>query len=149
LDGLRLWCKHDGHDGRPPADKFQFRFLIQDIDFPNDWLSSAERNLTRTKSGFFEAKAELAAILRGYGGAPARKEHSVLEFRRTALQEHKFRIGQTVYFTSRPIGHMAANSTYEVVKLLPSDGADYQYRIKNSNEAFERVARESQLEFMG
>ena len=68
------------------------------------------------------------------------------EFRRTALKEHKFQIGQTVYFTSRPIGHMAANSTYEVVRLLPSDGADYQYRIKNPNEAFERVARESQLE---
>ena len=63
------------------------------------------------------------------------------------MQEHKFQIGQTVYFTSRPIGHMVANSTYEVVKLLPSDGADYQYRIKNANEAFERVARESQLEF--
>ncbi len=62
------------------------------------------------------------------------------------MKEHKFQIGQTVYFTSRPIGHMAANSTYEVVRLLPSDGADYQYRIKNPNEAFERVARESQLE---
>jgi hypothetical protein len=68
------------------------------------------------------------------------------EFRRIALKEHKFEIGQTVYFTSRPIGHMAANSTYQVVKLLPSDGADYQYRIKSSTEAFERVARESQLE---
>jgi hypothetical protein len=66
--------------------------------------------------------------------------------RKTALKEHKFRIGQSVYFTSRPIGHMIANSTYEVVKLLPSDGADYQYRIKNPKEAFERVARESQLE---
>jgi hypothetical protein len=69
------------------------------------------------------------------------------EFRRTALKEHKFQIGQTVLFTSRPIGHMAANSTYEVVRLLPSDGADYQYRIKSANEAFERVARESQLEY--
>ena len=39
------------------------------------------------------------------------------------MQEHRFQIGQTVYFTSRPIGHMVANSTYEVVKLLPSDGA--------------------------
>ncbi len=66
--------------------------------------------------------------------------------RRTSLREHKYRIGQSVYFTSRPLGHMIANSTYEVVKLLPSDGADYQYRIKNSKEAFERVARESQLE---
>jgi hypothetical protein len=33
-----------------------------------------------------------------------------------------------------------------VVKLLPSDGEDYQYRIKNPGEAFERVAKESQLE---
>jgi hypothetical protein len=41
---------------------------------------------------------------------------------------------------------MIAGSTYEVVKLLPSDGTDYQYRIKNSKEAFERVARESQLD---
>jgi hypothetical protein len=65
------------------------------------------------------------------------------------LKEHKFEIGASVYFTSRPIGHMVANSTYEVVKLLPSDGADYQYRIKNPKEAFERVDRESQLEYTG
>jgi hypothetical protein len=71
------------------------------------------------------------------------------EFRRIALKEHKFQIGQTVYFTSRPVGHMAANSTYQVVRLLPSDGSDYQYRIKNPKEAFERVARESQLEYTG
>ena len=71
----------------------------------------------------------------------------LFEFRRTVLKEHKFQIGQTVYFTSRPIGNMDTNSSYEVVKLLPSDGADYQYRIKSSKEAFERVARESQLEF--
>ena len=67
-------------------------------------------------------------------------------FRRPELKEHKFRIGQTVYFTSRPIGHMAAGDTYEIVKLLPSDGEDYQYRIKSASEAFERVAKESQLD---
>jgi hypothetical protein len=68
------------------------------------------------------------------------------EFRRSALKEHKFRIGQTVYFTSRPIGQMAADGAYQVVKLLPSDGDDYQYRIKSASEAFERVAKESQLD---
>lgn len=62
------------------------------------------------------------------------------------MKEHKFHIGQTVYFTSRPIGHMAVNDSYQVVKLLPSEGDDYQYRIKSANEAFERVAKESQLE---
>ena len=62
------------------------------------------------------------------------------------MKEHKFQIGQVVFFTSRPIGHMAANSSYKVVKLLPSDGDDYQYRIKSAGEAFERVAKESQLD---
>ena len=62
------------------------------------------------------------------------------------MKEHKFQIGQHVFFTPRPIGHMAANSTYQVVKLLPSDGEDYQYRIKSAGEAFERVAKESQLD---
>ena len=32
------------------------------------------------------------------------------------------------------------------MKLLPPDGDEYQYRIKNTEEAFERVAKESQLD---
>jgi hypothetical protein len=70
----------------------------------------------------------------------------VFEFESPMLKTHKFQIGQTVFFTSRPIGHMAVNDTYLIVKLLPSDGEDYQYRIKSANEAFERVAKESQLD---
>jgi hypothetical protein len=63
------------------------------------------------------------------------------------LRTHKFRVGQTVLYTSSPISRPGASGTYKVVRLLPSDGDDYQYRIKNSGEAFERVAKESQLEF--
>jgi hypothetical protein len=62
------------------------------------------------------------------------------------FRAHKFRVGQTVLYTSSPITRPGASGTYKVVKLLPSDGDDYQYRIKNSGEAFERVAKESQLE---
>jgi hypothetical protein len=62
------------------------------------------------------------------------------------LRTHKFRVGQAVLYTSSPISRPGASGTYKVVKLLPSDGDDYQYRIKNTGEAFERVARESQLE---
>jgi hypothetical protein len=62
------------------------------------------------------------------------------------LRAHKFRVGQTVLYTSSPISRPGASGTYKVVRLLPSDGDDYQYRIKNSGEAFERVAKESQLE---
>jgi hypothetical protein len=62
------------------------------------------------------------------------------------LRSHRFRVGQTVFYTSSPISRPGATGSYEVVRLLPSDGEDYQYRIKNPGEAFERVAKESQLE---
>lgn len=66
--------------------------------------------------------------------------------RSSALRAHKFRVGQTVFYTSSPITRPGATGSYKVVRLLPSDGDDYQYRIKNPGEAFERVAKESQLE---
>jgi hypothetical protein len=66
--------------------------------------------------------------------------------RAPSLQTHRFQVGQTVFYTSSPISRPGASGSYEVVKLLPSDGDDYQYRIKNPGEAFERVAKESQLE---
>jgi hypothetical protein len=62
------------------------------------------------------------------------------------VRAHKYRVGETVYFTSPSFGRAAATGSYTVVKLLPSEGDDYQYRIKNSDEAFERVAKESQLD---
>jgi hypothetical protein len=62
------------------------------------------------------------------------------------LKSHKFQVGEAVYYTSPTFGRAAATGNYTVVKLLPSEGEDYQYRIKSSGEAFERVAKESQLE---
>jgi hypothetical protein len=64
----------------------------------------------------------------------------------SALKTHKYRVGQTVFYTSSPISRPGASGSYQVVRLLPSDGDDYQYRIKNPGEAFERVAKESQLD---
>ncbi len=59
--------------------------------------------------------------------------------------KHKFPIGATVYFTASNVSRPAASGTYEVIRLLPTEGDDFQYRIKSSTEAFERVAKESQL----
>lgn len=58
---------------------------------------------------------------------------------------HKFRVGEIVRLTSSNVVRPAASSTFEVVRLLPTEGDDFQYRIKSDKEAFERVARESQL----
>jgi hypothetical protein len=62
------------------------------------------------------------------------------------LKSHKYHVGDVVYYTSPSFGRAAATGSYTVIKLLPSEGDDYQYRIKNTDEAFERVAKESQLD---
>ncbi len=59
--------------------------------------------------------------------------------------KHKFVVGENVYFTASNIARPAAGGIYEIIRLLPTDGADCQYRIKSTSEAFERVAKESQL----
>lgn len=62
------------------------------------------------------------------------------------VKSHKYIVGDTVYFNSPSFGRAAATGSYTIVKLLPSEGDDYQYRIKSTGEAFERVAKESQLD---
>ena len=64
----------------------------------------------------------------------------------TIILRHKSHVGDIVYYTSPSFGRAAATGSYTVVKLLPSEGDDHQYRIKNTDEAFERVAKESQLD---
>ena len=46
--------------------------------------------------------------------------------------KHKYTVGETVYFTASNVARPAASGTYEVIRLLPTDGDDCQYRIKNS-----------------
>jgi len=75
------------------------------------------------------------------GTVKRRRQSCVME---RALK-HKFTVGETVYFTASNVARPAASGTYEVIRLLPTDGDDCQYRIKSSTEAFERVAKESQL----
>lgn len=61
------------------------------------------------------------------------------------MHEHKFKVGQSVSFTSGPFGRGGPNSVYKIVQLLPPEGDDNQYRIKSAAEPHERVVRESQL----
>jgi hypothetical protein len=63
-----------------------------------------------------------------------------------SMHEHKFKVGQSVSFTSGPFGRGGANGVYTVTHLLPPEGDDNQYRIKNAAEPHERVVKESQLD---
>lgn len=62
------------------------------------------------------------------------------------MNGHKYMVGQTVHYTGGTFGRFGASGSYKVVKLLPSEGEDYQYRIKRADEPYERVAKESQLD---
>jgi hypothetical protein len=62
------------------------------------------------------------------------------------LKGHRYTLGQSVRYTSGPFARQAATGNFRIVKLLPSDGEEFQYRIKSISEAFERVAKESQLD---
>jgi hypothetical protein len=44
------------------------------------------------------------------------------------------------------LGRGGATGVYEVVRLLPTEGDEQQYRIKSMTEPHERVAKQSQLE---
>jgi hypothetical protein len=62
------------------------------------------------------------------------------------VTDHKFAVGQTVY-VSLGLGRAAKNrsSAFNVVRLLPAERNDHQYRIKSALDGHERVVKESQL----
>ncbi|HJS06496.1 MAG TPA: hypothetical protein VJ809_02525 [Pirellulales bacterium] len=59
---------------------------------------------------------------------------------------HKYKVGETVHYTSNVMRRFAARGGFLIVKLLPPEGAELQYRIKSAAEPHERVAKESQLD---
>ena len=55
---------------------------------------------------------------------------------------YKFQIGQTV-FVNPSLGQPGGACT--VTRKLPERDGEFAYRVKNSNEPYERVVGESQL----
>lgn len=69
-----------------------------------------------------------------------------LPTRERAVSNAKFKVGQMVDFNpARPA--MPVAREYKILRLLPMEGREQQYRIKSIAELFERIARESELSF--
>jgi hypothetical protein len=47
-----------------------------------------------------------------------------------SVDEHKFKVGQTVIYTAGPFGRGDTNGICKVTQLLPPEGNDNQYRTK-------------------
>lgn len=61
------------------------------------------------------------------------------------MSEHKYKVGQTVTFAPGRSSMQAWSSRYTIIKLLPPEGGQNQYRIKGVSEVFERMAKETDL----
>jgi hypothetical protein len=59
------------------------------------------------------------------------------------MPSHKFDVGEFVNF--RPASRNVPGGAYEVIKQLPHNGREFEYRIKSANEEHDRVAGESEL----
>jgi hypothetical protein len=59
---------------------------------------------------------------------------------------HKFKVGQSVRFDPNTWYYRnTVPGSYEVRMQLPELNGEFEYRVKSSNEAHERVATESQI----
>jgi len=137
----------------------QFCHPVAELRSPPYFTFSGENPKQLKNNGFFiyfaarkgRQSGRFVIVLRlvhGSGRRPASAQQSGpwrgVETERY-LKLHKFRVGEIVKLTTSNVARPAAGNTFEVVRLMPTDGEDCQYRIKHENEAFERVARESQL----
>ena len=61
------------------------------------------------------------------------------------MAHHKYKVGQLVDFAPNRSGMPASGRQYEILRLLPPEAGQFLYRVKSKAEAFERIARESEL----
>ena len=61
------------------------------------------------------------------------------------MTPHKFAVGERVEFHPGRYEGNVPRGIFAVERLLPSENADNQYRVKNVRDNHERVVRESQL----
>jgi hypothetical protein len=59
---------------------------------------------------------------------------------------NRFRSGQTVRLVRSLSLRAAAEGEFKVVRPLPDDGGETQYRIKSVREPHDRVVKESDLQ---
>jgi hypothetical protein len=62
-----------------------------------------------------------------------------------SMTYHKFKVGQTVNLIPNRLDRHLPSGAYTVLRLLPIEGLDIRYRVRNSRDGHERVVLEGQL----
>jgi hypothetical protein len=61
------------------------------------------------------------------------------------MASHKYTVGQSLVFSPRRLGHHEGIQSCEIVRCLPFESGEFQYRIRCGHDKVERIVRESQL----
>ena len=61
------------------------------------------------------------------------------------MARHTFTVGQSIEFVPGRYDGSAPAGMYTVVRQLPNDAMDREYRVKNTRDGHERIVRESQM----
>jgi hypothetical protein len=61
------------------------------------------------------------------------------------MMSHKFKVGQTVNIIPNRLDRQMPGGAYTVQRLLPIEGIDIRYRVRNTHDGHERVVLEGQL----
>lgn len=61
------------------------------------------------------------------------------------MATHKFKIGQTVILTPNRQDGDAPSGSYVVQRLLPIEGSQVPYRVRNARDGHERVVMQDRL----
>jgi len=59
------------------------------------------------------------------------------------MEAHKFKIGQRVILAAKRYGYQGG--TFTVVRQMPKEDGDFQYRIKSVVDGHERMVLEAEL----
>lgn len=103
-------------------------------------LLEAGEVLRETVAGeFVPMRLEPVLVFTGGGMEPRKNK------RRCGLAMAKFKVGQAVDFNPVRTAVPASIREYKIVRLMPRDHGEQEYRIKSNAELFERIAKESEL----
>jgi hypothetical protein len=61
------------------------------------------------------------------------------------VSRHRFKVGQTVHLVPNRLERHVPGGAYTIQRMLPDEGRDLQYRVKNVQDGHERVVSEAQL----
>jgi hypothetical protein len=90
-----------------------------------------------------DAPSELNLYEIPFKGTDAPSDHR--QKKGVPMAGHKYRVGQILFFSPSIFEAASRKGAYRVVRLLPAEGGNNQYRLKSEADGHECVVRESQL----